>query len=330
MPAWPPGFVRIPDEAWTKAPIDALARDYDALQHHTWYSNLDLTVQQVATWLDDGAIVVDYSGGTGILEERLLAARPRQEFGLVNVDASAKFLRLSMEKFRNEPRCAFRLLNFLKLEQRMQRLAEVAPQLVGRIDGIACANAIHLYPDPAEAMASWFACLRPGGRVHVQSGNIDSPAGAGSWIIDRTVDALDRVARGIVAREPRYAGYRAALEDKGRMATYHALRHRYFLPVRPLAAYREMLQATGFKVEKVEGRRVDVRLDEWTRFLAVYHDGILPWVGGTEKVDGRAAPEVAVQDRLVLMTEALRDAIGAPRFTAHWTYIDAVKPASST
>jgi SAM-dependent methyltransferase len=324
---WPAGFARIPDETWTRAPVEAFARDYDALQHHSWYANLEPTVREVASWMEGGVLVADYSGGTGILEERLLAARPEADAGLLNVDASAKFLRLAVEKFRNEPRCAFRLLAHLAGKGRLQSLQEAAAPLMGLLDGVVCANAIHLYPDPAQAMASWFAALRPGSRVHVQSGNIERPdAPAGSWIIDRTVEAIDRVARELAGREARYAPYRAALADPRRMAAYDALRRRYFPAVRPLSQYRALLEAQRFRVAAVGHRAVTVRLDEWTRFLSVYHEGILPWVGGTEKVDGRPPADGAVQDRLALLGQALRDAVGSPRFVAEWTYIDAVRP----
>src|SRR5688572_16639629 len=85
---WPAGFKPVPDEPWAKAPVDPFARGYDALRRHSWYANLDPTVRAASGWLADGAVVLDYSGGTGILAERLLEARPRAEAGLVNADAS--------------------------------------------------------------------------------------------------------------------------------------------------------------------------------------------------------------------------------------------------
>src|SRR5581483_1043802 len=69
---WPPGFVRIPDEDWTRAPLDALAVKYDAVEKHGWYANLDPTVEEIVAFARPGHVLVDYSGGTGILIERLL------------------------------------------------------------------------------------------------------------------------------------------------------------------------------------------------------------------------------------------------------------------
>src|ERR1041385_4754469 len=101
---WPAGFERIPAAPWASKPVDPFALAYDGLGRHGWYSNLDATVDTVAPWLEDGALVVDYSGGTGLLADRLLAARPDTRAGLLNADASAKFLRLAAEKARADPR----------------------------------------------------------------------------------------------------------------------------------------------------------------------------------------------------------------------------------
>ncbi|MFO1534803.1 MAG: class I SAM-dependent methyltransferase, partial [Thermoplasmatota archaeon] len=290
-------FPTVPAQAWVAAPVDPFARAYDELQRHTWYSNLDPTVQEVAGWLRDGGRAIDYSGGTGILEERLLPGLPPTA-GLLNVDASAKFLRLAAEKFRHDPRCAFRLLEYLPAQGRLQTLQEATPGLPP-VDGIVCANAVHLYPDVAATAQGWHAALRPGGRLHVQSGNIaHAVQGQPAWLIDGTVQAAHDHAVRLVTQEPRWSAYRQVLADRARMARYDELRRRYFLPLRPLEQYEAWLRSAGFTIERVRHRPVDVRLDEWTRFLGVYHDGILPWVGGTEKIDGRAPSAQAVQDRL--------------------------------
>ncbi|MEA3202695.1 MAG: hypothetical protein QOI63_361 [Thermoplasmata archaeon] len=315
------GFQPVPAQAWTAAPVDPFARAYDGLRHHTWYHNLDPTVEETARWLRGGGRAIDYSGGTGILTERLLPRMP-DTAGLLNVDASPKFLRLALEKFGQDPRCAFRLLEYLPKERRLQTLAECAPGLP-RVDGIVCANAIHLYPDVPGTAAGWHAALRPGGRLHVQSGNIARGNGADAWVIDATVQAAHDQAVQLVAGDARWKAYRGVLDDPARMAQYAELRNKYFLPIRPLGQYEAWLRAAGFTVEQVRHRDVEVRLDEWTQFLSVYHEGVLPWVGGTEKIDGRAPSAQAVQDRQDLLAEGLRLAVG-PSFTAEWTYIDAV------
>lgn len=319
---WPSGFARLPDEPWAEAPVDGFARAYDALKHQGWYANLDPTVATAAAWLEEGAIVVDYSGGTGILQERLLSARPGAPGGILNVDASPKFLRLAVEKLGGEPRCAFRLLPYLKGQGRLLRFEEAAGPLVGRVDGLVCANAVHLYPDPSDTARSWHRALRPGGHLHVQSGNLGHDAG-GSWIIDRTVEAIDAEARLLVRGDPRYARYRAALADVGRMAGYRAVRERYFVPVRPVEETVAAIAGAGFAVEEVRHRTVPVDTADWAGFLAVYHEGVLPWVGGCREVDGRPADDAAVAHRRALIADGLRAAVGGARFQASWTYVDA-------
>jgi len=48
--------------------FDALA--YDHVDEHGWYSNLNPSVEDLAGHLRDGDIMLDYSGGTGILLDR--------------------------------------------------------------------------------------------------------------------------------------------------------------------------------------------------------------------------------------------------------------------
>ena len=56
--------------------------------------------------VEAGDVLVDYSGGTGILARRLLDRIGERETGIVIVDASPKFLRLALEKLGDDPRVA--------------------------------------------------------------------------------------------------------------------------------------------------------------------------------------------------------------------------------
>lgn len=325
---WPTGFARVPDADWTRAPVDTLAVKYDRVENHGWYANLDLTVDEIAGWLADGDVLVDYSGGTGILIDRLLARR-RGAIGIVNVDSSPKFLRLSLEKFRAEPRVAFRLLAWLKNERRLQLLEEALDRpLVGGLAGLASANAIHLYYDLDDTLASWARCLRPGGRAFVQSGNVANPhAPPGSWIIDDTVEAVHAEAARMVQADPRWAAYRAPLADAERMSAHDAFRRKVFLPPRPLAHYVDAFERAGFRVLATRAARIRARQSEWRQFLSVYHEAVLGWVGGIEKVEGRAAAEPAVRDRLDLLAAALDRVLGGrEEFDACWTYLTLERP----
>src|SRR5262249_61491497 len=129
-----------------------------------WYKNVDATVEDLAQGLRPGDLLVDYSGGTGILLDRLKLRIFDRPIGMPMVDSSAKFLRVALEKFRDDPRVGLRLIRFLKDQKRLQYLDDVlGPELVERgVDTIASTNAIHLYSELPETLASWARSLRSG------------------------------------------------------------------------------------------------------------------------------------------------------------------------
>src|SRR4029450_3154551 len=77
--AWPETFPRIPDEEWVEPPGDALRLPHD-------------TAEQLAGDLRGGDVLVDYSGGTGILLDRLRLRIFDRGVGMLIVDSSPKFL----------------------------------------------------------------------------------------------------------------------------------------------------------------------------------------------------------------------------------------------
>ncbi|MFQ5745221.1 MAG: class I SAM-dependent methyltransferase [Acidobacteriota bacterium] len=328
MPSpWPQGFPRIPDEDWCHRPIETLARKYDTVEHHGWYRNLEPTVAQLCSYLRDDHLLLDYSGGTGILTERLIAGCPDRHFGILIVDSSPKFLRLALEKFEQEERVAFRLIRYLKDEKRLQLVDEVLerPLRERGVDALASTNAIHLYYDLEETLRSWAHVLRPGGCAFVQSGNIRNPAAAPSeWIIDETVEAVHQRAMMIVGQQPRYALYRELLDDTERMREYDRLRRKFFLPVRPLDHYNRAFRDAGFRIVGVDYHPIEARVDEWRAFLATYHEGILGWVGGSQKIEGHPPTEAALRHRLELLEAAMSQLFPhRSTFQAGWTYITA-------
>jgi len=205
----------------------------------------------------------------------------------------------------------------------------VGAPLVGAVDALASTNAIHLYLDLPETLASWARVLRPGGRVFVQSGNIRNPhAGSREWILDETVWAIHEVATGLARNDPRYAAYRPSLDDENRMAAHVAHRDRVFLPVRPLEYYVHCLEDAGFTVESVSAKTIEARVDDWFEFLSAYHEAVLGWVGGSARIDGQPPSDEAVRDRLTLIRHAMDTLFGGRRaFQCCWSYINAMRPA---
>ena len=326
---WPGGFARIPDEDWTRQPIDTFGLQYDTVEQHGWYRNLDPTVEDLAHHLDDDQILVDYSGGTGILLDRLLLRIFDRQVGMLIADSSPKFLRVGLDKFRDDERVAFRLLRWLKEHRRLELLEEVlGPELGARgVDALASTNAIHLYLDLPQTLASWARVVRPGGRVFVQSGNIRNPSARPTeWILDETVWTIHEVATGLVRNDPRYAAYRAMLDDDARMQAHLAYRDRVFLPVRPLDFYLRSLETAGFSIESVTARTIEASVDDWFEFLRAYHEAVLGWVGGSVKIDGTPPSDEAVRDRLALIRHAMETLFGGrPAFRCCWTYINCVR-----
>lgn len=322
---WPPGFARIPAEDWAERPVESLALKYDSVENHGWYANLDPTVEAVAEAAGDGALVVDYSGGTGIFADRLLRRLRQRPVGILIADSSPKFLRLAVEKFRHEPRVALRLIAYLKPEGRLQLLEEALDgALVERgAEVIVSTNAIHLYYDLPETLASWRRVVRGDGRVFVQSGNLRNPdAPADAWIIDETVGYIHRAAVDLVGLDPAFARFQRDLDDPAHMEAHQALRDKVFLPVRDLGHYTAALATAGFEVVASEHRAVEARVDEWYEFLAVYHEGVLGWAGGAEKVTGRAPAEDVVAARKELLRAAMERVFdGRESFSACWTYL---------
>ena len=324
---WPTGFRRVPDEDWARGPVEELALKYDTVEDHGWYRNLDRTVGDLTRFVGPDHVVVDYSGGTGILVDRLLQEIRERRFGILIVDASPKFLRLALEKLGRHERVAFRIIRYLKEQKRLQLMQEViGPALLERgVDAVVSTNAIHLYYDLPETLRSWVDLLRPGGRVFVQSGNIGLPQmPEGAWIIDETVEAIHRAAVEIVRREDRFAAYRGPRNDAERMARYDKLRRKFFLPVRTIDHYLSRLEGAGFRILDVSHLPIEAHVDQWYEFLSAYHEGVLGWVGGSARVEGCEPSPQAVEDRHELIREGMEAIFeGRQSFQAVWTYVNA-------
>ena len=194
-------------------------------------------------------------------------------------------------------------------------------------DVLVPTNAIHLYYDLDDTLASWRRSVRKRGRIYIQSGNINNPhAPDGTWIIDETVEHIHRAAMDIVRDHQDFSEYRDLLEDIEYMKAHDALRAKYFLPVRHVDHYQDAFERTGFKIRSRVVRTFDALVTDWYDFLSVYHEGVLGWVGGAEKIVGHAASDDEVIQRKRLMSMAMDKIFdGNNRFRASWTYFQCEK-----
>ena len=85
-----------------------------------------------------------------------------------------------------------------------------------------------------------------------------------------------------------------ALDDRARMERHAAFRGRVFLAPRALEHYLDALGRAGLTVEEVREETIQASVHEWFEFLSAYHDAVLGWVGGTERIDGAAPSPAAV------------------------------------
>jgi len=311
--------------------VESLARKYDSVENHGWYENLAPTVAELKQILRPQDLVIDYSGGTGILLDRLFRSVTDLNVACVIVDASPKFLRLALQKFEGDPRVAFRWLQYLNAEKRLQMLDEVldASLLQRGVDVLCSTNAIHLYYDLGETLKSWHRVMKPGAQALVQSGNIRNPAApAGTVVIDDTVQDLQLHAQRLVAQKSEYAIFRSALDNQPRMQRYDDLRKKYFLPIRPLSYYEQALTEAGFDKVAVRAERIEAHTADWFEFLSAYHEGVLGWAGGVEKIDGQVPTAETIKLRVRLLQHALTELFqGSKTFDACWTYLTYCVPA---
>ena len=326
---WPNGFAPVPQESWAMAQLEELAQKYDTVEEHGWYDNLNPSVDELLTQQGSEVLVLDYSGGTGILTRRLLAQPDTDRFGVLIVDSSPKFLRLALEKSKDDPRVGYRLIRFIRAQKRLETLREVVdPEIWKRgVDAVVSTNAIHLYYGLDVTLQGWYDILRPGGVAYVQSGNIRNPdAEENTWIIDETVEHIHRAAIEIVKVHPDFVEYREVLGNAEYMEAHDQLRAKYFLPVRHVDYYQAAFERVGFTVRSRVVRAFDALVTDWYDFLAVYHDGVLGWVGGAEKISGQPATDADVIQRKRLIRMAMDKIFdGRNRFRASWTYFQCEK-----
>ncbi len=314
---------KIIDDEFLKSDVTEFALGYDKVKNHTWYDNLDYLVKLANEYFGEDDLIMDYSCGTGIFCERLLKIKidsPR----ILMLDSSPKYLKLSYEKFHRNYKFFFRLIKFIKEENRLQTIEEsIGTKSSELLDGIVCSNAIHLYPSIEDTIKSWYNILVKGGKLLINSGNILNPnMDSSSVLIDQTVNDIARVSYDIVINNPKYSKYVDLIQNFEYINKHDKLRDKYFLPIRPIDFYTEELTKIGFKIIEVKTENIDSKVSEWFDFLKVYHEGIIGWIGGSKKITGVEPTEEEINDRIEIIKTALNIIFENNNdFKACWNYI---------
>lgn len=314
---------KIIDDEFLKSDVTEFALGYDKVKNHTWYDNLDYLVKLANEYFGEDDLIMDYSCGTGIFCERLLKIKidsPR----ILMLDSSPKYLKLSYEKFHRNYKFFFRLIKFIKEENRLQTIEEsIGTKSSELLDGIVCSNAVHLYPNIEDTIKSWYNILVKGGKLLINSGNILNPnMDSSSVLIDQTVNDIAKISYDIVTNDPKYSKYVDLIQNFEYINKHDKLRDKYFLPIRPIDFYTEELTKNGFKMIEVKTENIEARVDEWFDFLKVYHEGIIGWIGGSKKITGIEPTEEEINDRIEIIKTALNIIFENNNdFKACWNYI---------
>ena len=164
--SWPDGFDASPMRTGSTAPWTPSASPTTTSRATAGTATSTPRSKSWPRPLRDGDILLDYSGGTGILLDRLELRLFDAQVGTLIVDSSPKFLRVALEKFRDDPKVALRLLRFLATSAGSNGSTRCsAPAwLPGASTSIASTNAIHLYPDLADMPPAGRGSSGPAGR----------------------------------------------------------------------------------------------------------------------------------------------------------------------
>ena len=241
----------------------------------------------------DGDILVDYSGGTGILLDRLKLRMFDTAAGAVIVDSSPKFLRVALEKFRDDPRgrAAAAALP-ARTRSASQRLDEVLGARARRARRRRHRVDQRRAPVPRPGRHRRVVAAGPAPRWPRADQLRQHPQPA------RPAQRVDPRRDRVGGRRPR-RGPRAHRPGVRRLPRRCSTTPSGWRPTPPTATacssspgrwsyYLETLELAGLKVESVREASIEARVDDWYELLRTYHDAVLGWVGGTEKIDGAA------------------------------------------
>ena len=283
-----------PTTTGSTSPIDAFGAAYDSVDHHGWYRNLDPTVEELSHLLADGDVLIDYSGGTGILARPAEAAdvrhpgrrRHRRQLAEVPAGRAREVPRRSegrpaaaaLPEGREAPPAARRgaRARAARAGRRRDRVDQRHPPLPrpgrhGQRRGCGCCG-------PAATSSSTRATSATRGPA-AASGSSTRRCG---WSA-----SSPRVWCAPTRRTPPTAPIsttRSACAPTPPTATACSCS-----PGRSTSTSRRSSSA-GLKVESVREASIEAGVQDWYELLVAYHDAVLGWVGRHGEGRRRQAP----------------------------------------
>ena len=151
-------------------PLEELAMKYDTVEEHGWYDNWFRPWTCLENHGPD-ELILDYSGGTGILVDRLFRAE-RPSPNVMIVDSSPYSLRLALKRTKTTKRWAFtHPISSRKTAFAVLRGSTCDSFYARKADGLHRPTRF-ICTIASTDLRSWKEALRVGAKVHIQSGNI--------------------------------------------------------------------------------------------------------------------------------------------------------------
>ena len=241
------------------------------------------------TTSDDGDVLVDYSGGTGILLDRL---RLRVVRPPVRRCDRRQLPEVPARRGREVPQRPAGRVPAAALPQgreaALSTWTKCSAEDFPGADVLVSTNAIHLYDRSRGHPPCVGACvLKPDGRVRDQLRQRPQPARGGQRVDHRRDGVRRPRGRAGTRTGPTRAGTalpqraRRSRSECARIASSGATASSSRRGRSSTTSTRSEQRASW--IEDVTERAIEANVHEWYEFLAAYADAVLGWAGGTEK-----------------------------------------------
>ncbi len=266
-------------------PVSAGAEEYHRVTAASWYTNgFDILARyaEIAK-LKPGQVAVGLGVGTGATEHWWMERFPNlKDVKIIGVDVSTSWMRKAHELLKPYSNIDLYLMRGPKGE-----FLNVAETLgVGaqsQVDLVYSANVVHVISEKEleRAFQGVKEILKPGGKFVISSGGVLNPDPHSKLLnIHDTVQSVRSTALVLLHHVPKYQEINAQLKRYDPAETDETIQtlRLIFPKERSASFYVERLRKAGFMTQAPVFESIDVKNEDWTRFLSAepLADGILP------------------------------------------------------